>query len=135
MQPVSSPRQTAQDPAAARTLAAQGVGYKNGQKSAKIGKNYEKNRFSLQQLPKKGHFRKEMHPFFFRLRRKKSQKNYCACGALYRRDPQGEGAIEFLESSILGFCPYTKPGGSDPPGPNLRPARPPSLNPLPLVFS
>ena len=39
---------------------------KNGQKLAKTGKNYKKNRFSLQQLPKKGHFLKEMHHFFFR---------------------------------------------------------------------
>ena len=35
---------------------------KIGQKSAKkIGKNDKKNRFSLKQLPKKGHFLKEMH--------------------------------------------------------------------------
>ena len=37
------------------------AGTKNGQKSAKIGKQYKKNRFSLQQLPKKAHFLKEMH--------------------------------------------------------------------------
>ena len=35
--------------------------HQKSKKSAKIGKNYKKNRFSLQQLPKKGHFLQEMH--------------------------------------------------------------------------
>ena len=37
MQLVSSPRQTARGPAATRTLAAQGAGYKNGQKQVPGG--------------------------------------------------------------------------------------------------
>ena len=39
MQLVSSPRQTARGPAATRTLAAQGAGYKNRRKWPKIGEN------------------------------------------------------------------------------------------------
>ena len=46
------------------------------------GKNYEKNRFSIQQLPKKGHFLKEMHHFFsFAFGEKKSQFFFRAFGA------------------------------------------------------
>ena len=47
---------------------------KNWQKWPKNGKNCIKNRFSLQQLPWKGHFLKEMHQFFSRLRRKNVKK-------------------------------------------------------------
>ena len=76
---------------------------KNRQKSAKIIK---KNRFSLQQLPQKGHFLKEMHPIFFSAFGEKKVKIFFrACGALYRCDPRGGGgAIEFpvfQYSSIL----------------------------------
>jgi len=87
MQLVSIPRQTARGPAATRTLAALGAGFKNGQKSAKIGKNYEKNRFSLHQLPKKGHFLKEMHPKKKSPSAKKKSKYFFAPAALYRCDP------------------------------------------------
>jgi len=81
---------------------------KNGQKSAKIGKNYEKHRFSLQQLPKKGHFLKEMHPkIIFSHSAKKKLKFFRACGAIPLPPTGAITAIEFLDSGILGFCPYT----------------------------
>ena len=38
---------------------------------------------------------------------KKKLYFYFAPAALYRCDPGGGGAIEFLNSRILGFCPYT----------------------------
>ena len=56
---------------------------KNGQKSAKIGENYGKNRFSLQQLPKTGHFLKEMHPKKKSPSAKKKLKNIFAPAARY----------------------------------------------------
>ena len=82
----------------------------------------KKNRFSLQQLPKKGHFLKETHQnyFFSRFLKEthqnyffspKSQKKNRACGALYRCDPPR--AIEFpvfQHSSILPL--YLGLGGS-----------------------
>ena len=52
----------------------------------------KKNRFSPQQLPKKGHFLEEMHQFFFRLRRDTAAT------------PRGWGAIPisgFWHSGIL----------------------------------
>ena len=79
---------------------------KNRQKSAKIGKIYKKNRFSLQQLPKKGHFLKEMHQKKKSPSAKKKSKKKFAPAARYTAAPPPD-AIEFLESSILGFCPYT----------------------------
>ena len=72
-------------------------------KSAKIGKNYEKNRFSLQQL-QKGHFLKEMHPqknnnFAF------GEKKSCfffAPSPRHRCDPLGGGcSTGFWDSWIL----------------------------------
>ena len=48
--------------------------HQKDQQSAKMAKKWQKlykNRFSLQQLPWKGHFLKEMHQKQFRLRRKK----------------------------------------------------------------
>ena len=78
---------------------------KNWQKSARIMK---KNRFSLQQLPKKGHFLKEMHPKKKSpSAKKKSKKVALAARYTTATSPPG-GAIEFLESRILGFCPYTE---------------------------
>ena len=74
---------------------------KNGPKSAKIGKNYEKNRFSLPQLLKKGHFLQEMHPKKCIRRRRKKSQIFFSPAALYRCDPRGGGAIEFLSSVLL----------------------------------
>ena len=69
------------------------------QKSAKIGKNYEKNRFSVQQLPKKEHFLKEMHKKKNRLRRKKKSR--------LRRYTAATPPGVLQNFWILGFCPYT----------------------------
>ena len=81
---------------------------KNSQKSAKIGKNYQKNRFSLQQLPKKGHFLKEMHQKNNRLRRKKNVKVFFAPSARHRCDPPpGCYRISVFCASAL----IPKPGG------------------------
>ena len=97
MQLVSSPRQTALGPAATRTLAAQGAGYKN--------------RCSLQQLPKKGHFLKEMHQKnIFAFGEKKSQFFFFAPSARdgFKHPPRGGGgAIEILPRCHVCSGPYT----------------------------
>ena len=66
-----------------RSRQARGSG-----RAIKNGKNYKKNRFSLQQLPKKGHFLKEMHKKKNRLRRKKKSKNFFAPSARYSSPPR-----------------------------------------------
>ena len=93
---------------------------KNGQKSAKNGKNFKKNRFSLQQLPKKGHFLKEMHPQKkIAFGEKKVQCFFRACGAIQLDPPPG--AIEFLSSVLLSSAPYTWACSSRHLDPNLSP--------------
>ena len=79
---------------------------KNGQKSAKIGKYYEKSRFSLQQLPQNRHFLKEMHQkknathdkvlvtmrkqFRFKMEKQKQRKSTVVCNP-HRRQPNPSG--------------------------------------------
>ena len=76
------------------------------QKCAKICKTGETNRFSLQQLPPKGHFREEKAISLRKCTKKKSpsakkkSKKKIAPTALYRWDPP-PGAIEFLSSALL----------------------------------
>ena len=66
-----------------RLLRGSGRAIKNGQKSTKIGKNYEKNRFSLQQLPKKGHFLKEMHQKIYFSPSAEKKEYFFAEGEIY----------------------------------------------------
>jgi len=75
---------------------------KNRQKSAKIMKK-QKIDFPYNNFPKKEIFLRKCTPKnIFRLRRKKKSIFFFAPAALYRCDPVG-GAIEFLDSRILGF--------------------------------
>ena len=68
--------------------------------SSALLRSSKKNRFYLQQLPKKGHFLKEMHQ---KKNRKKVQKKF-APAALYRCPPPGWGCYRisvFCASAIL----------------------------------
>ena len=70
----------------------------------KIGKIKKKNRFSLQQLPKKGHFLKEMlKKNQIAFGKKKVNFFFRACGAI-PLTPRGRVLYNFW---IPGFCPYT----------------------------
>ena len=78
---------------------------KNGQKSAKIGKNYEKIDFPYNNFPKKGISLRKCTKKKIAFGEKKIKKKIAPAARYTAATPRG--AIEFLESSILGFCPYT----------------------------
>ena len=78
---------------------------KNRQKSAKIMKKID---FPYNNFPKKGISLRKCTQFFFSPSAKKKSNFFFAPAARYTAATLGGGgAIEFLESSILGFCPYT----------------------------
>ena len=95
-----------------RSRQARGSGraFKNLAKMVKKWKKCLKNRFSLQQLPGKGHFRKEMHQKKIRLRRRKSQKKFRACGAKFGHvwwTPPAGGVKKIPPHSHTVTHPYT----------------------------
>ena len=80
---------------------------KNGQKSAKSAKIMKKIDCPYNNFPKKDISLRNAPPKkYFAFGEKKIKKVF-APAALYRCPPGGGGAIEFLDSGIPGFCPYT----------------------------